>query len=510
MPVCFQTPGHRRILSALQVKPPTRTPTSGKRTNSRRDLQRSEAPSRGGEEETDGYQCLDHRRPQGSPPGTTDGPGPGPGARGGRRGRERGGGAASGNASRAGRGPDGPGHAGDGRRAGHQGHPGRAARHAGGGPNQRPRGCLGDPSGAGGRHRLSPQEHRIRRVVPGHQSGCRGPGAARPRGGGAPDARGERPGEIRGPHRTRDRGLEARGAGHGQQADRAQPLHRGEDRQDPRLEHLAEAGRQQPHPGGAARRAHRPHLARRPGRGSVITPEEGRPAQRATPPARDFAPYLVEASEVLASSLDYQETLKNLAHLVVPDLADWCAIDMLEEDGSINQLVLTHEDPDKVALAQELRRRFPPDPDASQGVPHVLRSGKAEFYPEVTGEMLVATARDAEHLRIMREVGFASVMIVPLVARGRTLGAITLVWAGSGRRHEPEDLALAEDLARRAALAVDNARLYREAQREITEREKAEEEARGSWSQLEAILQGIADGVTAQDLTGRLVYANEV
>jgi PAS domain S-box-containing protein len=242
----------------------------------------------------------------------------------------------------------------------------------------------------------------------------------------------------------------------------------------------------------------------------VITPEEGRPAQRATPPARNFAPYLAEASEVLASSLDYKETLKNLARLVVPHLAHWCAIDMLEEDGSINQLALTHEDPDRIAWAQELRRRYPPDPDAPQGVHHVLRSGKAEVYPEVTDEMLVAAARDAEHLRIMREVGFTSVMIVPLVARGRTLGAITLVWAESGRRYEPEDLALAEDLARRAALAVDNARLYREAQREIAERERAEEEARGSWSQLEVILRGIADGVTAQDLTGRVIYANEV
>jgi PAS domain S-box-containing protein len=237
----------------------------------------------------------------------------------------------------------------------------------------------------------------------------------------------------------------------------------------------------------------------------MTTPKESRPDA----PARDFAPYLAEASEVLASSLDYQETLKNLAHLVVPDLADWCAIDMLEEDGSINQLALTHEDPDKGAWAQELRRRFPPDPDAPQGVPHVLRSGKVEFYPEVTDEMLVATARDAEHLRIMREVGFTSVMIVPLVARGRMLGAITFVWTESGRRHEPEDLALAEDLARRAALAVDNARLYREAQREIAKRERAEEEARGSWSQLEVILRGIADGVTAQDPTGRVIYANE-
>jgi GAF domain-containing protein len=129
----------------------------------------------------------------------------------------------------------------------------------------------------------------------------------------------------------------------------------------------------------------------------------------------------------------------------------------------------------------------------------VLRTGEPEFYPEVTDEALVAAARDAEHLRIMREMGFTSVMILPLAARGRTLGALTLVTAESGRRYEAGDLAVAEDLARRAALAVDNARLYGEAQREIAERERAEEELRGSWSQLEVILRGIADGVTAQD-----------
>src|SRR5919112_5689736 len=106
MPVCFQTPGHRRILSALQVKPPTRTPASGKRTNTRRDLQRSEAPSRGGEEETDGYQCLDHRRPQGCPAGAEDGIGPGPGTRGGGRSRERGGGGTPGPEASASRAPN--------------------------------------------------------------------------------------------------------------------------------------------------------------------------------------------------------------------------------------------------------------------------------------------------------------------------------------------------------------------------------------------------------------------
>jgi PAS domain S-box-containing protein len=238
----------------------------------------------------------------------------------------------------------------------------------------------------------------------------------------------------------------------------------------------------------------------------MITPEESRPDAT----AQDFAAYLAEASEILTSSLDYQAALTSLARLVVPRLADWCAIDMLEEDGSITQLAVTHKDPEKGTWGRELRRRYPPDPDSPQGVPRVLRSGKPEFYREVTDEALVAAARDAEHLRIMREVGFTSVMILPLVARGRTLGAITLVRAESGRRYEAGDLAVAEDLARRAALAVDNARLYGEAQREIAERERVEEELRGSWSQLEVILQGIADGVTAQDPTGRVVYANEV
>jgi PAS domain S-box-containing protein len=238
----------------------------------------------------------------------------------------------------------------------------------------------------------------------------------------------------------------------------------------------------------------------------MITPEESRPDGA----AQDFAPYLAEASELLASSLDYQATLTSLARLAVPRLADWCTIDILEEDGSINQLAVTHKDPGKDAWERELMRRYPPDPDAPQGVPRVLRSGEPEFYPEVTDEALVDAARDAEHLRIMREVGFTSVMILPLVARGRTFGALTLVTAESGRRYEASDLAVAEDLARRAALAVDNARLYSEAQREIAEREKAEEELRGSWSQLDAIVRGIADGVTAQDPTGRVVYANEV
>jgi PAS domain S-box-containing protein len=197
--------------------------------------------------------------------------------------------------------------------------------------------------------------------------------------------------------------------------------------------------------------------------------------------------FLSEASAELSSSLDYRATLAGMARLAVPALADWCAVDVLEEDGSTHRLAVEHEDPAKVAWAYALELRYPPDPSTPQGVPQVLRTGRSELYPEIPDEMLAAAARDPEHLRLMREIGFTSAMIVPLVARGRTLGAITLVSAESGRRYEEADLELAEELARRAALAVDNAQLYDEAQKEIAERKHAEENLRQSLSAVLAL-----------------------
>jgi PAS domain S-box-containing protein len=196
--------------------------------------------------------------------------------------------------------------------------------------------------------------------------------------------------------------------------------------------------------------------------------------------------FLSEASATLSSSLDYQPTLADLARLTVPRLADWCAVDILEEDGSVRRLAVAHEDPERVRWAHELQLRYPEDPSASQGVSQVLRSGQSEFYPEITDEMLAASARDSQHLKIMRELGFTSVMIVPLVARERTLGAISLVSAESGRRYGKADLEFAEELAGRAALAVDNARLYEDAINEIAEREQAEEALRRAHDELEA------------------------
>jgi len=170
--------------------------------------------------------------------------------------------------------------------------------------------------------------------------------------------------------------------------------------------------------------------------------------------------FLAEASAELASSLDYRTTLTNVARLVVPRLADWCVVYVIE-DGEYEPVAVAHVDPAKVAHARELQRRYPIDPAAPTGVPNVVRTGVSELYPEITDEMLVAATVDAEQLRVFRALGLSSLMTVPLTAPAGTLGAIQLVHAESGRRYGPADLALAEEIARRAAIAVHNAWEYR-------------------------------------------------
>ncbi len=178
--------------------------------------------------------------------------------------------------------------------------------------------------------------------------------------------------------------------------------------------------------------------------------------------AEETQRFLAEASSVLGESLDFHQTLTGVAQLAVPRLADWCGVSMKEDDGTINQLAVAHTDPKKVELAKELAQRYPPDPDAPTGVPEVLRTGNSQLYRDIPDSMLQAAARDEEHLRILRELNLQSALVVPMVARGKTLGAITFVTGESGRRYDESDLEVAEDLARRAAVAVDNARLFEE------------------------------------------------
>ena len=186
---------------------------------------------------------------------------------------------------------------------------------------------------------------------------------------------------------------------------------------------------------------------------------------------RRFA-FLAEASSVLGVTLDYEVTLRNVAALVVPFLADWCSVDVIDDDGAVRRIAVAYGDPTKAELVRATES-YPPDPRGVHPRTRVLRTGRSELIAEISDEGLAATANDPEQLRVMREIGYRSAMVVPLSARGQTLGALTLATAESGRRYTAGDLALAEDLARRAALAIDNARLYRSAERARGEAEAA-------------------------------------
>lgn len=181
--------------------------------------------------------------------------------------------------------------------------------------------------------------------------------------------------------------------------------------------------------------------------------------------------FLNESGTLLSGSLDYRQTLQRLAHLAVPFLADWVGIYMRGDDGDIHALAFAHADPTKVALAESLSARYPLSKH-SDGVHHVIETGEATLHEVITDAALQAAAFDSEHLATLRTLGFASAMLVPMTARGQVLGAVCLVAAETQRRFTRADLTFAEDLMRRAALAVDNARLYAEAQTSVRVRDE--------------------------------------
>jgi serine phosphatase RsbU (regulator of sigma subunit)/anti-sigma regulatory factor (Ser/Thr protein kinase) len=171
--------------------------------------------------------------------------------------------------------------------------------------------------------------------------------------------------------------------------------------------------------------------------------------------------FLAEGSVVLSSSLDYRTVLEAVADLVVPRLADWCVVQLVET-GTLTTVALTHFDPAKVTWAQQYADRWPTDMDAPTGAPNVVRTGVSEVYPHIPEELLVAAALDEEHLKLIRQLGMSSVLVVPLTGRGGTFGVVTMIYAESGRSYGTDDVAFAEDLARRAALAVETAHAFRE------------------------------------------------
>ncbi len=165
--------------------------------------------------------------------------------------------------------------------------------------------------------------------------------------------------------------------------------------------------------------------------------------------------FLAEASRALGSSLDYQETLKTVARLAVPDFADWCAVDVLAEDGTLNRLAVEHVDPKKVELAHEVSRMYPPDPQRPDPIREVLDTGKPQMASEIPDSLLEQSASSPAHLKLLRSIGVKSYIIVPLLVRERGVGVIIFVMAESGRAYTDDDMTFAQELAARAALAVE-------------------------------------------------------
>jgi PAS domain S-box-containing protein len=203
----------------------------------------------------------------------------------------------------------------------------------------------------------------------------------------------------------------------------------------------------------------------------------------------DQRSFIVAASDALSQSLDYRQTLTRVAELAAHDVADWCTVHVVETDGRIAEVAVAHRDPEQVTFARELQERYPPGPESPAGASAVIRTGEPELVPEITADMVAAGARDDLHRDLLLQLGLSSYMCVPLKGRERVLGAITFIAAGSVRRYGGDELVFAEELARRAASAIENAQLYREAE---------------GRAQAARVLAAIGDGVLLVDLAGRV------
>jgi PAS domain S-box-containing protein len=220
---------------------------------------------------------------------------------------------------------------------------------------------------------------------------------------------------------------------------------------------------------------------------------------------------LNEASEKLAFSLDQQITLQEIAQLIVPALADYCRIAILDEQQHIKEIAVNHIDPQKLALVRELYYQDKDRAGSTHGLQKVLQTGQPELISHVSdSERLSRIGQySPELLTVINALGLTSYMGTPLIARGKVIGAITFSSTQPQHYYTPDDLAFAQELARRIAITLDNARLYQEAQKEIAVRKALEEQLLRVNKQLEAILKTIDDGILLQDASGKIVYANQ-
>jgi PAS domain S-box-containing protein len=218
---------------------------------------------------------------------------------------------------------------------------------------------------------------------------------------------------------------------------------------------------------------------------------------------QDRQRYLLEATTLLASSIDYETTLQNVAKMAIPNLADWAALAIREPDGGIKPLTIFCADAEKRREVEDLLARHPFRPDSGRGLAEVLRTGMPLFIPEVTEDFARALAQDPEHARRIRDIGLRSVISVPILVQGQVRGAISFASASPGRTYGPEDFRLGQELARRAGMAIDNAAHYREAQDAVRARHEflsiASHELRTPLTTLLLQLQGLQRAVRREE-----------
>ncbi len=243
--------------------------------------------------------------------------------------------------------------------------------------------------------------------------------------------------------------------------------------------------------------------------------------------------FLAEAGALLNSSLDYETTLTNVAKLSVNGLADWCTIHLVRDSQIVFQSA-AHSDPEKMDMARRYQEIYVPDLSKRVGLGEVIHSGEAQYYPKITDAMLEASTDDPEQLKVLRELGMQSVIIVPLKTRDETIGAITFIWAESGRKYTQRDVELTNELARRASIAIENAWLFREARvsneeleqrvknrtrqletsnrlllHEVEERRKAQLALEESETLLNSLFEFAPDAMVLVDQTGVIVRTNQ-
>lgn len=225
----------------------------------------------------------------------------------------------------------------------------------------------------------------------------------------------------------------------------------------------------------------------------------------------ESAIFLARASKILSSSLDYKTTLRKLARILVPEIADWSSVHIVDENSKLTQLTVAHIDPKMVKWAKTLQKKYEKEPaeDSNNATARVVRTGKAELYPYIDDKLIDKHVKKKDDKVLIKKLKLRSLIIAPLVSGRKILGAITIVSTRDKFLYNEQDLKLAVELGKMAGQAVDNARLYFEAEREILKRKKIEDKLRESRDELSIILSSVVDGITVQDASGNLIYVND-